>query len=67
MSWNGIILIIVGAVLLAANFGLLQWGWLQQWWPVLLIVVGVWTILAPRRGDRRPSETAAPRDVDRIA
>ena len=55
MSWSGLILIVVGAALLAANFGLLQWAWLQQWWPVLLIAVGVWSMLRPNRGDRHPS------------
>ena len=58
MSWSGIILIVVGAVLLANNFGLLEWGWLRQWWPVALIVLGVWTVLRPQRGDRRPSRRA---------
>jgi len=58
MSWSGIILIVVGAVLLANNFGLLEWGWLRQWWPVALIALEVWTVLRPQRGDRRPSRRA---------
>jgi len=52
MSWSGIILVVVGALLLANNFGLLQFGWLQQWWPVLLIALGLMTILRPQRGRR---------------
>jgi hypothetical protein len=60
MSWSGIILIIVGGVLLANNFGLLEWGWLRQWWPVALIVLGIWTVLRPQRGDRRSSRRADP-------
>ena len=60
MSWSGIILIVVGGVLLANNFGLLEWGWLRQWWPVALIVLGIWTVLRPQRGDRRPSRRADP-------
>jgi hypothetical protein len=60
MSWSGIILIIVGGVLLANNFGLLEWGWLRQWWPVALIALGLWTVLRPQRGDRRPSRRADP-------
>ena len=60
MSWSGIILIVVGAVLLANNFGLLEWGWLRQWWPVLLIAIGIWSVLKPQRGDRRPSRRADP-------
>lgn len=53
MSWNGIILVIAGALLLASNFDLLQWAWLHQWWPVFLIALGVWSILRPDRGTRR--------------
>jgi hypothetical protein len=60
MSWSGIILIVVGGVLLANNFGLLEWGWLRQWWPVALIALGIWTVLRPQRGDRRPSRRADP-------
>ena len=60
MSWSGIILIIVGGVLLANNFGLLEWGWLRQWWPVALIALGIWTVLRPQRGVRRPSRRADP-------
>ena len=52
MSWSGIILVIVGAALLANNFGLLTFGWLQQWWPALLIVLGLMSILRPQRGDQ---------------
>ena len=59
MSWSGIILI-VGAVLLANNFGFLKWGWLRQWWPALLIAIGIWSVLRPQRGDRRPSRGADP-------
>jgi hypothetical protein len=58
MSWSGIILIIAGGLLLANNFGLLHWGWMQQWWPVFLIALGVWSVWRPRRGDRRPSQGA---------
>jgi hypothetical protein len=60
MSWSGIILIIVGGVLLANNFGLLEWGWLRQWWPLALIALGIWTVLRPQRGERRPSRRADP-------
>lgn len=55
MSWSGIILILAGALLLANNFGLLQWGWLAQWWPLALVALGVWTVLKPARGDQAPS------------
>ena len=32
-----------GAFLLAHNFGVLRLEWLKQWWPVLLIGLGVAT------------------------
>jgi cell wall-active antibiotic response 4TMS protein YvqF len=53
MSWSGIILIVVGALLLANNFDLLQFAWLRQWWPVILIAVGVISLVRPDRGRRR--------------
>ncbi len=70
MSWSGTILVIAGALLLANNFGPIQWGWLQQWWPVLLIALGIWSILRPARGERHrrgaaSSEVMATRDGDR--
>ena len=60
MSWSGVILIVAGALLLANNFGWLQWAWLQQWWPALLIALGIWSLLRPDRGDPAPS-----REVDK--
>jgi hypothetical protein len=53
MSWSGIILVIVGVLLLANNFDLLSLGWLRQWWPALLIALGVLSIMRPDRGRRR--------------
>ena len=55
MSWSGIILIVVGALLLANNFDLLSLGWLRQWWPAILIAVGVMSLLRPDRAGRRSS------------
>jgi len=60
MSKSGIILIVLGCLFLANNFGLLEWGWLRQWWPLALIAIGVWSIVDHRPGDRRPSQ-----DVDK--
>ena len=68
MSWSGIILIVVGALLLANNFDLLSLGWLRQWWPAILIAVGVMSLVRPDRARRRSSDverTDHPRrDVD---
>jgi hypothetical protein len=65
MSWSGIILVIVGALLLANNFDLLPVGWLRQWWPVLLIVLGVLSIVRPQHGRRNSRERDEPREIDR--
>ena len=69
MSWSGTILVIVGALLLANNFGMLSLGWLHQWWPAILIVVGLISILRPQHGRRRSSDDAhvqgSPRESDR--
>ena len=54
MSTSGIILIVVGAALLAHNFGYLHWAWLRDWWPALLILLGLWSIARPDGGRRRP-------------
>ena len=68
MSWSGIILVVVGALLLANNFDLLPLGWLRQWWPLILIAVGVMSLVRPDRGRRRSRDDdradRAPRDVD---
>ena len=66
MSWSGIILVVVGALLLANNFDLLPVGWLRQWWPVLLIAIGLISIVRPQLGGRRSrlSDDRA-REVDR--
>ena len=68
MSWSGIILIIVGALLLANNFDMLPLGWLRQWWPAILIGVGVMSLVRPDRGRRRSRDDdvidRSGRDVD---
>jgi len=69
MSWSGIILVVVGALLLANNFDLLPLHWLRQWWPLILIDVGVTSLVRPDRARRRRSDEdrvdRLPRDVDR--
>ena len=68
MSWSGIILVVVGALLLANNFDLLPLGWLRQWWPANLIAVGVMSLVRPDRARRRSSDgdqaDRSRRDVD---
>ena len=60
MSKSGVILIILGCVFLAHNFGLLEWGWMRQWWPLILIGVGVWSII-----DRRPEDRHSAQGTDK--
>ena len=67
MSWSGIILVVVGALLLANNFDLLSLGWLRQWWPALLILLGLLSIVRPDRARRSRDDDRGdrlPRDVD---
>jgi len=55
MNKSGLILVVIGALLLAHNFDLLQFGWLRQWWPAILIAIGLWSIIDNKRGDRPSS------------
>ena len=59
MNKSGIVLIVVGVVFLAANFGLLQFGWLRDWWPLILIALGIWSIVNHKPG-AKPSDTDKP-------
>jgi len=57
MNKSGIVLIVIGLLLLAHNFGLLQFEWLRQWWPLLLVALGVWSLINHKPGDdRSPGE-----------
>jgi len=44
-----IILIVLGFVFLAKNFGWLSGAGLNQWWPVILIIVGVGLFVTGRK------------------
>lgn len=52
---GALILIFVGAVFLLINMGVLPVAELRQllarWWPLILIVIGVWQLARPRKGD----------------
>jgi hypothetical protein len=43
------VIIAIGCVLLASNFGLIPAVHIHQWWPVILVLVGVRALLWPRR------------------
>jgi hypothetical protein len=57
MNKSGVILIVLGVLLLAHNLRLLEFAWLRQWWPLILIGVGVWSIL-----QRKPRDNASYED-----
>jgi hypothetical protein len=52
MNKSGLILVVIGGLLLAHNFDLLHFGWLRQWWPAILIAIGLWSIIDNKRGDK---------------
>lgn len=56
-TFGPIILIALGVLFLLSNFGLLPrlWPLLAQWWPLILIVVGI-NMLVQRSRDARPKE-----------
>ena len=60
MNKSGIVLIAIGVVFLLANFGLLQFGWLRDWWPLILIAVGVWSTVNHKPG-QKSSDPEKPR------
>jgi TM2 domain-containing membrane protein YozV len=42
---GALILIIIGVFFLLANLGVLSFRWTADFWPVILIVIGVWLVL----------------------
>jgi hypothetical protein len=57
MNKSGIVLIVIGVLFLAYNFGLLDFGWLRQWWPLILIGLGVWSLVNHKPADKHSSGT----------
>lgn len=43
---GGIVLLVIGAILLLRNLGYLPAGW-DQWWPIILIVIGAAIMFRP--------------------
>jgi hypothetical protein len=50
MPMGAVILIALGVLLLLDNLGVLSFRWTEEFWPIVLIVVGIW--LALRRMGR---------------
>ncbi len=51
--FGAIVLILVGGIFLLINLGILPVAeiktLLAKWWPLILIVIGVWQLARPRR------------------
>lgn len=51
--FGAIVLILVGSLFLLVNLGVLPIAELKallaKWWPLILIVIGVWQLMRPRR------------------
>ena len=56
-----LILVVIGSALLLANLGVISSIHFKEWWPVLLILVGLRALFWPRswrRCERREEEAA---------
>lgn len=55
-SFGPIVLILIGTIFLLVNLGLLPIAELKallaKWWPLILILIGVWQLVRPRRDGR---------------
>lgn len=49
---HAILLIGLGVLFLMANLGWFSFNWLTQFWPVILIVLGLWLFIKRRRGEQ---------------
>jgi hypothetical protein len=47
---GGVLLVLVGSVFALQNVGIVHAGRLSDWWPMLLVWLGLSRLLAPRRG-----------------
>jgi len=47
---GGILLVLVGSVFVLQNAGIVHAGRLSDWWPMLLVWLGLSRLLAPHRG-----------------
>ena len=42
----GVILVVMGGLFLLRNFGVIDFGWtIRQYWPVILIVIGLFIVV----------------------
>ena len=62
--WWGIILIIIGGLFLAENLDLISIDVaVRDYWPVLLVIWGLWVLTRTDAGSRRAARRAAGQDA----
>ena len=62
--WWGIILIIIGGLFLAENLDLISIDVaVRDYWPVLLVIWGLWVLTRTDAGSRRAARRAAVQDA----
>ncbi len=63
----GIFLAVVGGLLLVENLGLFDLDWLRDWWPVLVVAVGIYLVVAAarERNQRRAADAESEVDLHR--
>lgn len=53
-AFGAVVLITIGVVFLLINLGVVPVAqlraFLAQWWPLILIFLGAWLLIRPRRG-----------------
>jgi TM2 domain-containing membrane protein YozV len=42
--WGGVLLIVIGALFLLGNLGIFEIEWVARFWPVALVVIGIWLL-----------------------
>ena len=55
----GVFLLVVGLLMLYNQFNPIDFSFLQDWWPLLLVVAGIWLVAAHFREKRRQTRLAA--------
>jgi hypothetical protein len=58
----GVALILVGVLELMARFGIWEWVWLAEYWPVPMILIGAWLVFAALRERSKSSSPASDPD-----
>lgn len=49
---GAVVLIALGVLFLLNNLGFFSFFWIRRFWPVILIVIGLWLFITRQRGQR---------------